>query len=131
MPEPRALCVFLPLQLPGLNAVTRKNRASKYAGAGQKKAIEAEIVAVLRLFKVRPLHERLAYRWRFTWHELHRRRDPDNIASACKFIFDALQAADIIQNDGWHTVAEIVHRFQVSDEGGVLIEAIPLWRDEP
>ena len=131
MLENRALCVFLPLQLPGLNAVTRKNRAGKYAGAGQKKAIEAEIITFLRLFKVRPLHDRVSYRWRFTWHELHRRRDPDNVGSACKFIFDALQQAGIITNDGWSTVAEIVHRFQVSDEGGVLIEAIPLWRDEP
>jgi len=48
-----------------------------------------------------------------------------------KFIFDALQAAEIIQNDGWSVVASIEHHYRVSDDVGVLIEAIPAWRDEP
>lgn len=36
-----------------------------------------------------------------TWYCPNRQKDPDNIASAVKFIFDGLVEAGVIENDGW------------------------------
>ena len=118
---------FLEGRLPGLNEVTAQNRANRYAGAKQKKAIENALVA--QLYDAPPLPG--FCRWRFTWYEADRRRDPDNIASAVKFIFDALQAAGVIENDNWLCVgAGIEHRFEVGAPVGVLVEAIEFERRE-
>jgi len=108
-------------RLPGLNEVTATNRNNRYAGAKQKRQTEAALLAQLC---PRPQLSG-GYHWRFTWYEADRRRDPDNIASAVKFIFDALQAAGIIGNDNWQCVLSISHTFCVSDDGGygVRIEA--------
>lgn len=61
---------------------------------------------------------------KLTWMEPNRRYDPDNIASGIKYILDALQAADIIKNDGWKQVAGWENHFEVqkNKERGVLME---------
>ena len=38
-------------------------------------------------------------RLNFIWYEKTKRRDPDNVASAKKFILDALQKQGILPND--------------------------------
>lgn len=111
-------------ELPGLNEITAANRRNKYAGAKQKAEVETAIILQIRRQRGgRPLFPR-RYHWRFTWHCKDKRRDPDNIAAGVKFIFDALQTAGIITNDGWDYVATITHNFSVSEElPGVTVEA--------
>lgn len=58
-----------------------------------------------------------------TWIEKNRRRDPDNIASAVKFIWDGLVEAGVINNDGWKENGGWSNRFDV-DKDNPRIEVI-------
>ena len=116
------LSVFFTGRLPGLNEVTAANRRNRYAGAKQKARVEDALVAQLPAARATVP---AGCHWRFTWYEADRRRDPDNIASATKFIFDALQAAGVLPNDNWHYVTALEHRFIVAAPVGVLVEALP------
>ena len=118
-----AFSMLIPGEFPGLNEVTAANRANRYAGAKQKRRSTDSVAMYIKARRVKPLLAR-RYSWRFTWYCSDRRRDPDNIASACKFVFDGLQKAGILENDGWSQVGEIHHRFVVDIEPGVLVEAI-------
>ena len=113
------LDVFIPGELPGLNEIIGANRRNRFAGAKQKHQHTAAIAA--QLAGVPPVTARCD--WSFTWVCANKRRDPDNVASACKFVFDALQAAGIITNDGWAQVASITHAFEVGAPVGVTVQA--------
>ena len=50
----------------------------------------------------------------FRYFEPTRRRDKDNIDSLCrKYVFDGLQVAGIIDNDGWDEIENYTHDFFV------------------
>lgn len=108
---------FISGRLPGLNAVIEANRRNRYAGAETKKNATQSVLLQVR--DVQPIHG--CCDWYFMWHCSDRRRDPDNIASAVKFVFDGLIAAGVIDNDGWKQVRTITHRFVV-DPGNVGVE---------
>jgi Holliday junction resolvase RusA-like endonuclease len=109
--------IWLPGKLPGLNEIIAANRTHRQKGARLKRSTTRALAWVLRGFKV-PAG---ATRWHFHWIETSKRRDPDNIASGVKFIFDAMITAGIIENDGWQQVTEIHHTFEVGSEAGVLV----------
>lgn len=48
-----------------------------------------------------------------TWVCRDRRKDKDNIMAGQKFIFDGLQEAGVIGNDGWQQIGDVTHRFEV------------------
>lgn len=53
----------------------------------------------------------------FTWYAKNRRQDPDNIASAVKYLFDAAQDCGLLANDSWkYTAGGFMHRFRVSPD---------------
>lgn len=52
----------------------------------------------------------------FNWHVANKRRDPDNIAVAVKFIFDAFVTAGIIKNDGHRYIGGWDNIFTQVDE---------------
>lgn len=112
---------FLPGRLDGLNAVVDANRTNRYAGAKHKKEITEALAWQIRAENIPPLLD-VSHHFKFTWYEPNRRRDPDNVASAVKFVFDALQVAGVIPDDGWNDVASIAHEFVVADEVGVMVE---------
>lgn len=58
------------------------------------------------------------------WFERNKRRDPDNIASFIKFIFDGLQKAKILKNDGWKEIVGWENTFKISDKRGVKVRLI-------
>ena len=104
-------------RLPSLNEVIGANRANKYGGASLKKQAEALILPQLpRVTQSGKCHVT------FRWHCPNTRRDPDNIASAQKFILDAMQSAGIIDNDGWRQVASLNHTFTVAGTDYVEVE---------
>lgn len=63
--------------------------------------------------KIRPLKKAL---FRFSWHEAHRRRDPDNIIAGTKFVLDGLVKVGVLENDGWSQVLLMEHAFYVRPE---------------
>ena len=106
----------LPGVLPGMNEVTNANRTHWAAGAKQKRTLTEGIAWVLRE-QARHMTGQIGLAdYTFTWYERNRKRDPDNIASATKYVMDALQAAGIIANDGWRNVRSILHRFAVDKD---------------
>lgn len=86
-------------RLPGLNDVILANRSNKYGGAAMKKRAEERIAIDLRMAKLKPCTRPV--RIYCTWIEPNRKRDPDNIASAKKFILDTLVREGILAGDGW------------------------------
>ena len=80
------------------------------------------LVAASAMEQLRQIDGRCEYL--FTWFEPTRRRDPDNIAFAKKFIFDGLIQAGIIKGDGWKQVAGFADRFQVDHVRGPYVEVI-------
>lgn len=51
-----------------------------------------------------------------TWYCRDRRKDKDNIMAGQKFIFDGLQAAGKMENDGWKQIRNVNHRFEVDKQ---------------
>ena len=121
-----AFSILIPGEFPGLNEVTAANRTNRFAGATQKRRATETVAQYLEACRIKPLLAR-RYSWRFTWYCTDRRRDPDNISSACKFVFDGLQKAGVLDNDGWSQVGEISHRFFIDQQPGVLVEAFAPW----
>lgn len=48
-----------------------------------------------------------------TWYCKNKRKDKDNIMAGQKFIFDGLQKAGVLSNDGWKQIGDVTHRFEV------------------
>lgn len=54
--------------------------------------------------------------------EPNRRRDPDNIMAAQKFILDGMVQAGIIEDDGWRHIWSIKHRVLKGEQARVRVE---------
>lgn len=62
---------------------------------------------------------------RYTWVEENKKRDKDNIASAKKYVQDALVQAGVLKNDGWNNIVGFEDRFEIDKEKpGVLVEIV-------
>jgi Holliday junction resolvase RusA-like endonuclease len=88
-------------KLPSLNDYTKACRSSRYEGARMKREIEQEIGWYICIAKRKgTLHAvKMPVVVRFKWYERTRKRDADNIASAKKFILDALVESGILPDD--------------------------------
>lgn len=84
-------------QLPALNTVIGANRANKYVGAKLKRETQDRIRSAIRSERIIPFKG--AVRLSMTFYEPNKKRDPDNVFSAVKFILDALTAEGIIEGD--------------------------------
>ena len=52
----------------------------------------------------------------FYWYEKNKKRDKDNIASAKKYILDAMIETGLIRNDGWKNVTGFKDRFDIDKD---------------
>ena len=96
--------VKIPLRLPSLNefiAKTKIHNRDWNAGNELKRMVQSQIRYFLR--DVPKITEPITID--FIWHEQNKKRDPDNICFAKKFILDAMQEMNIIQNDNWEFVS--------------------------
>lgn len=84
-------------RLDGLNDYTKACRTNKFAGNKMKQENESHITIFIRNQLSEERFERVAIR--FNWFEPNRKRDPDNIAFAKKFILDALVKEGVLKND--------------------------------
>lgn len=88
-------------KLPSLNDYTAACRSNKYQGAKFKAEIEEAISWYIRqaLSSETLRKPQGAVIIRFEWHEKTKKRDADNIASAKKFILDALVKMGVLEDD--------------------------------
>jgi Holliday junction resolvase RusA-like endonuclease len=110
--------LFIPGSLPGMNEIIDEARRNRFAAAKQK-ALWTGIVKMHALAAKTPAFKGADFT--FEWRERTKRRNPDNLTAGMKFVFDGLQAAGVLENDGWGEVTGIAHRFVVNDGPGVLI----------
>lgn len=122
---------FVPGPLPNLNDMLAA-RGSNFQGnkgnsfARMKKEWESLIVEIILAAKIKR-RDRV---WvAFEWREKDRRRDPDNIAAAKKFILDAMVTAGVIENDGWKQISGWSDRFSIDKKHpGVAVEVLDAVR---
>lgn len=86
-------------RLPGLNDYIHALNINRYKGAQLKRDTQDSIIHAIRAAFLKPV-KRYPVTVRFEWYERSRRRDLDNIASAKKFVLDALQESGILAGDG-------------------------------
>jgi hypothetical protein len=117
---------FIPGPLPGLNEIIA---AAKGCG-GRGRAYSAMKATWTQTCALHALSSGLRrvdrVRLAFRWVERDRKRNPDNIAAAHKFILDGLVTAKILDNDGWSQVAGWSDTFEVGKRPGVevTVEAV-------
>ena len=115
-------------KLPSLNQYINACRLNKFAGAKFKRDTEKIIEDAIDIYLD---HEQLqsvneAVKIRFDWHEKTMRRDADNIASAKKYILDAMQTKNILPNDNRQYVKGFYDDIVDDDENYVLVEIKPI-----
>ena len=90
--------------------------------AAMKSSITTRVLAACTEQRTRPAGR---CRIHFHWVERNRRRDPDNIRAAAKFILDGLMEARVIEDDGWDEIAELSDTFEVDVSPRVVVTISP------
>jgi len=105
--------------LPTLNEYINAERSNKYGAAKMKKDATNMVAwqAKTQVRRIEGLND-----FTFIWTEPTKRKDPDNIASGVKYIFDGLIRAGIMDNDGWSQVNSITHQFVHGDSQSVEVK---------
>lgn len=101
-------------ELMDLNTYTNETRKNRYGGAKVKKQETLKVAWYCKSSKLKPLEG--LHNYKFTWYCKNKRKDKDNIMFAQKFVFDGLQEAGILKNDGWGEIGDILHKFYVDKE---------------
>lgn len=107
----------IPIKYITLNEYVNKCRRNKYEAADYKKKIEYQtrmFITSLPTFKKRVSID-------FLWVEVNKRRDPDNIAFAKKFILDSLVESGKLKNDTQQYIKGFSDRFEQGDENKVIL----------
>lgn len=100
--------LIIPGTLPSLNEMINTSKASKYKYVSIKKTALRTVVLVASKLPILPKAD-----YEITWYCPDKRKDKDNIMAGQKFIFDGLQAAGKLTNDGWGQIGKVTHDFKV------------------
>ncbi|MBO5100584.1 MAG: RusA family crossover junction endodeoxyribonuclease [Treponema sp.] len=112
-------------KLPSLNDYITACRTNKYTGAKFKKTQEILIGGYINQAKNKTLKPVVTpVKVVFEWHEKTAKRDADNIASAKKFILDALQEYGILINDNQKYVKGFTDEFVKDTKDFVVVELV-------
>ena len=103
----------IPGKLEGMNNLILANRTNRFLGAKVKRSNTDLCAWAIRAAKLRKVERYPVTIW-IEWTEPNGKRDPDNTASAKKFVLDGLQAAGIIQNDGMKQIGSFVDTFRIN-----------------
>ncbi|MGH1707900.1 hypothetical protein ABE927_15435, partial [Enterococcus gallinarum] len=99
-----------------LNKFINSQRTNRYAGAKLKKENTEKCCYAFLMAKAEGLRVTTPINLKITWYCKNKRKDPDNVAFAIKFILDGMQEARMIKNDGFNEVEAIHHHFIVDKE---------------
>jgi len=99
------------------------NNAKKHWGAYAKNKKELDNIVALECKKQKFQVGELPANFGFFWYCSNRKRNPDNIAANAKSIFDGMQKAGVIENDGWSQVKSIHHEF-ILDKDNPRVEIV-------
>ena len=113
--------IVIPGEMPGMNEIidAAKMERKRYHPYNDMKRENTNLVTWF--CKKIPKKKRIFLD--ITWIAKDKRRDPDNIAAAVKFIWDGLVEAGVIKNDGWSENGGWSNKFDV-DKDNPRIEVI-------
>lgn len=99
-------------ELTDLNTYIDAERTHRQSGA-KIKAKNTDMC----LWQIKGIKDKLEGRQHiiFKWYLPNRKKDPDNISFAKKYILDAIVKAGIMVNDGWSQVAGFEDMFEVDN----------------
>lgn len=114
----------IPHKLPSLNEYQFACRSHWAVGAKMKKDAQRQICACIHRATAKgdlyPVECPCVVH--FVWYEKTKRRDADNIASAKKYILDAMQETGILPNDNRKYVKGFTDKIVDADFDGVRVE---------
>lgn len=103
--------LIIPGEMPGMNEIIAAAKWHHMQYAEMKKT-NTSIVA----WPAKKLPKMGRVFLKITWYCKNRKKDPDNIAAAVKFIWDGLVEADVIKNDGWLENGGWSNKFEIDKE---------------
>lgn len=106
--------IIFPYRFSGMNEYSKAQRINRFQGGSMKKN-ETLIAKITAQKQCKELFTNPVEIW-FLWVEPNRKRDPDNIAAAKKFILDGLVSAGIILNDTQKYIRAFRDEFSVDKE---------------
>lgn len=114
--------IELPFKLPSLNDYIHILNKNKFEANNFKKGVEGDIIWAIKKAKTPQILK--PFKITYTWIEKTHKRDIDNVASAKKYILDALQRAGTIKNDSPKYYVEHKDIFEYDKQNGdrVIIE---------
>lgn len=104
------MLLTIPGTMPGLNEMIDAARIHRMRSAEQKKMYTELVMWYAKKVKI-PRMGRVSLN--ITWYEPNQKRDPDNVQSAVKYIWDGLVAAGVLANDGWKQQGPVTHIMQI------------------
>lgn len=103
---------IIPGKLPTLNEMINASKRNKYAYESLKNdAIAIVVYSCKTKIPILPACDFI-----ITWIPPDKRTDKDNIIAGQKYIFDGLQKAGKLTNDGWKQIGDITHKFAVDKQ---------------
>jgi Holliday junction resolvase RusA-like endonuclease len=99
-------------ELPGLNEYIDALKTSKYKGNVLKQDTDTYIMWQIKAQRLQAI--KIPVTVNFKWINKDVKRDLDNIASAKKFIFDALVKMGVLQNDTQRWVKGFTDTFEIN-----------------
>lgn len=113
-------------KLPSLNEYIAKINSNRHTGNKFKQETEELIQWAIKSAKIKKMIQPTCKPCtvHFEWHEKTRKRDCDNIASAKKFILDALQKENIIPNDNQKYIKGFTDNFVKDTKDYVIVKLI-------
>lgn len=103
--------IIIPGEMPGMNEIIDAAK-SHYHRYNDMKQTNTDIVT----WVAKKISKKKRVFLEITWYCRNRKRDPDNIAAAVKFIWDGLVQAGVIENDGWNENAGWANHFKVDKD---------------
>lgn len=98
-------------ELTDFNTYSDAERTSRQKAAKIKKKETYRVAAAFMPYRL--AKPKLPISLKIRWICKNKRKDKDNIAFAKKFLFDGMQQAGVIPNDGWKEIGDWSEEFSI------------------
>jgi hypothetical protein len=125
----RLAVIWIDGPLPGMNEMIAAAKGSRGKGLAYSRMKKEWTDRVWAISKSTGINKPAAFdrpvSLQFVWVERDKKRDPDNVTAARKFILDGLVNAGVLQGDGWRWINGWWDRWDVNpDRPGVGVNII-------
>jgi Holliday junction resolvase RusA-like endonuclease len=99
--------------LPTLNEMINAAKAHQQVYEKLKKKADHTVAWSAKAVMIKDPYRPVSADYEITWYRPDAKTDKDNVIAGQKFIFDGLQQAGLIKNDGWKQIGKITHELFV------------------